>query len=460
MSRGIIKGKVTIMEYGILSCIPITVLITGALLTKRIAEMMILSSFIGAVLVYKDAFFSGYIQLMYGVLSNPSYQFVLIILMGFGGMIKLFQNSGALLGFGNVMSKYAEGPKKPLIVAWIMAFIVFVDDYLSTLAVSFSMREITDRNNIPREHLAYQVNAMAGCLCVLIPFSSWTAFTVGLISEQGLTYTDYVKALPFMLYPIITVVLCLLLAVGAIPKIGRLRRSYNRVNQGGSVIFKEKTGTTIVSIEMPEDCRATSSLNVFVPIGIMIIVVLMFDNDLVHGILAAIAVQAILYLTQKIMTLTEFMNSFFEGAKSMANMAIIVFFAFILSAANTEMGFFEFLIGGIVKTVSPEMLPALIFVVVALATFATAGYWVMQVITIPIFIPLAIVMEVNPSIAVAAIISGVVFGCNFCFYSDTIFMTSAGTEVSNLRQIKVAAPYTLSAALLTAVGYVIIGFVF
>jgi tetracycline resistance efflux pump len=301
---------------------------------------------------------------------------------------------------------------------------------------------------------------MAGCLCVLIPFSSWTAFTVGLISEQGLTYTDYVKALPFMLYPIITVVLCLLLAVGAIPKIGLLRRSYNRVNQGGSVIFKEKTGTTIVSIEMPEDCRATSSLNVFVPIGIMIIVVLMFDNDLVHGILAAIAVQAILYLTQKIMTLTEFMNSFFEGAKSMANMAIIVFFAFILSAANTEMGFFEFLIGGIVKTVSPEMLPALIFVVVALATFATAGYWVMQVITIPIFIPLAIVMEVNPSIAVAAIISGVVFGCNFCFYSDTIFMTSAGTEVSNLRQIKVAAPYTLSAAVLTAVGYVIIGFVF
>ncbi len=448
------------MEYGILSCIPITVLITGALLTKRIAEMMILSSFIGAVLVYKGAFFSSYIQLMYGVLSNPSYQFVLIILMGFGGMIKLFQNSGALLGFGNVMSKYAEGPKKPLIVTWIMAFIVFVDDYLSTLAVSFSMREITDRNNIPREHLAYQVNAMAGCLCVLIPFSSWTAFTVGLISEQGLTYTDYVKALPFMLYPIITVVLCLLLAVGAIPKIGLLRRSYNRVNQGGSVIFKEKTGTTIVSIEMPEDCRATSSLNVFVPIGIMIIVVLMFDNDLVHGILAAIAVQAILYLTQKIMTLTEFMNSFFEGAKSMANMAIIVFFAFILSAANTEMGFFEFLIGGIVKTVSPEMLPALIFVVVALATFATAGYWVMQVITIPIFIPLAIVMEVNPSIAVAAIISGVVFGCNFCFYSDTIFMTSAGTEVSNLRQIKVAAPYTLSAALLTAVGYVIIGFVF
>ena len=198
------------MEYGILSCIPITVLIAGALLTRRIAEMMILSSFIGAVLVHKKLFFSGYIQMMYGVLSNPSYQFILILLTCFGGVIQLFQNSGALLGFGKVIFKYAEGPKKPLIVAWIMAFIMFMDDYLSTLAVSFSMREVTDQNNIPREHLAYQVNAMAGCLCVLIPFSSWTAFTVGLISEQGLTYADYVKALPFMLYPILTVALCLL----------------------------------------------------------------------------------------------------------------------------------------------------------------------------------------------------------------------------------------------------------
>ena len=88
----------------------------------------------------------------------------------------------------------------------------------------------------------------------------------------------------------------------------------------------------------------------------------MFDNDLIHGLIATIAVQAILYLSQRITTLSEFMSSFFGRAKSMANMAIIAFFAFMLSAANTEMGVFEFLIGGLVKTVSPQLLPALIFV--------------------------------------------------------------------------------------------------
>ena len=86
------------MEYGLIACIPMIVLIVGALVTKRIAEMMVLASFIAAILVYKEQFFTGYIELMYGVLSTRSYQFVLIVLMGFGGMIRLLQHSGAIVG--------------------------------------------------------------------------------------------------------------------------------------------------------------------------------------------------------------------------------------------------------------------------------------------------------------------------------------------------------------------------
>lgn len=446
------------MNYDVLACLPMAVLIIGALITKRIAEMMILSSFLAAVMLYKADFFTGYIDLMYGVLSNHSYQFVLIILLGFGGMIKLFQHSGALMGFRNMMSKYARGPRRPLIIGWLMAFTMFVDDYLSTLAISFSMREITDWNKIPREHLALQTNVMAGCLCVLIPFSSWTAFTIGLLSQHGLTFADYMKAIPFMFYPLAVAIICLLLAIGVIPKIGQLKASYGRVEAGGNVLEEEEAETSIIDIEIPEDEKATSSLNIMIPLVILIVVVLLFDNDLVHGIMAALVVQAILYLGQRIMTLTEFMNYFFEGAKSMASLAIIVCFAFMLSSANETLGFLELLIGGIGSTISPQLLPVLIFIVVGFAAFATAGYWTIQIIAIPIFIPLAISMGVDTSLAIAALMSGVVFGCNFCFYSDTVFMTYAGTGISNLRQIKVAVPYVLAGACVTAAGYLIAGF--
>lgn len=447
------------MMDAVLAFLPITVLMVGALITKRIAEMMVLSSVIGAVLVYKEDFFSGFIDMLYGALSNSSYQFVLIILIGFGGMIRLFQESGALMGFGRLVSRFASGPKKPLLVAWAMAFVMFVDDYLSTLAVSFSMKTITDKNRIPREHLAMQTNAMAACLCVLIPFSSWTAFTIGLLSEQGMDFGGYVKAIPYMFYPLAAVLMCFLVAVGALPKVGMLRESYSRVAGGGAVVPEEETGSSLVDMSTTGNQRESSALNAVLPIIIMIITVLLCDNDLIHGLVAAIAVQFIMYVGGRMMNVGEFVQNFFEGAKSMASLGIIICFAFMLSAANEKLGFFDYLIGGIGDTVPAGLLPALTFVVVAFATFATAAYWIMQVIAVPVFIPLAMAMGVEPSLVAAAIMSGVTLGCNCCFYADPVFMTSAGTGVSNMRIVRTTAPYAVLLAVLTAAGYVVVGLV-
>lgn len=447
------------MMDAVLAFLPITVLMVGALITKRIAEMMVLSSVIGAVLVYKEDFFSGFIDMLYGALSNSSYQFVLIILIGFGGMIRLFQESGALMGFGRLVSRFASGPKKPLLVAWAMAFVMFVDDYLSTLAVSFSMKTITDKNCIPREHLAMQTNAMAACLCVLIPFSSWTAFTIGLLSEQGMDFGGYVKAIPYMFYPLAAVLMCFLVAVGALPKVGMLRESYSRVAGGGAVVPEEETGSSLVDMSTTGNQRESSALNAVLPIIIMIITVLLCDNDLIHGLVAAIAVQFIMYVGGRLMNVGEFVQNFFEGAKSMASLGIIICFAFMLSEANEKLGFFDYLIGGIGNTVPAGLLPALTFVVVAFATFATAAYWIMQVIAVPVFIPLAMAMGVEPYLVAAAIMSGVTLGCNCCFYADPVFMTSAGTGVSNMCIVRTTAPYAVLLAVLTAAGYVVVGLV-
>ena len=123
-------------------------------------------------------------------------------------MIKLLQESGALSGFNDMASRLASGPRRPLLLAMLMSIIMFVDEYLSVLAVTFALKGTTDRNGIPREHLAFQANAVGCCLCVLVPFSSWVAFTVGLLSDFGLTFDDYISSIPFMFYPVL--MFCLL----------------------------------------------------------------------------------------------------------------------------------------------------------------------------------------------------------------------------------------------------------
>ncbi len=447
------------MDYGIISCIPIAVLIIGVLITKKMAEMIILASLVGAVLVHKGDFFSGFIGMMYGALSNPSYQFLLIILLGFGGMTKLFEKSGSLMGVGNALSKYADSPKKSMVVTWIVGIIMFVDDYLNVLATSFSMRTLTDRNGVPREHLAYGVNSMGACVCVLIPFTSWAAFAVGTISEQGLGFSDYLRSIPYMFFPWIAIIVCLLVAIGVIPKVGLIKKAYERVAAGGPVLLEEKAGASLVNIEVDENTKPTSPLNFVIPIVVLIAAVLIFDNDVIHGIIAALVVQAVMYIAQKIVTLEEFMGTLFEGISSMAPLAVIICFAYVLGSANDAMGFAPYLISIMTKAISPQLLPAFAFIVVALVAFAAASFWVLIIITVPIFIPLSVSMGVDPAIIVAGIMSGVAFGSKFCFYSDAVFMTSAGTGVSNMTQIKAVAPYVLGSAVLATLFYLVVGFV-
>lgn len=445
------------MDYGFISCLPIIVLIVGALITKRIMEMLLLATFTGVIILNRGSFLQGFVEVLYETFSSWSLQFVFIILFTFGGLIKLFQTSGAISGFGDILSKYASGPKKPLLLAWILGILMFVDDFLNVLTVGFSLRDLTDRNGIPREHLAMQAAAVASAMCCLVPFSSWAGFHVGLISEEGLGFIDYAKAIPFMFFPIIAVLCCLLLDIGVIGKFGALKESYKRVADGGSTI-PEAEGSGMLSMDTEDDVPATSAWNVAIPLLALIVGTLVFDCDLTYGCVIAIIVQMLLYLFQKIMTPVKYVDDFLDGAKSMFPLMVLVTFAFTLSNVNSKLGFFEYMIAKIGALVPGELLPAMTFLLVAAATFATAGYWSMQVISVPIFLPLAFALNVYPPVIVAAIMSGVSFGCCYCFYSDNIIMTAASTEVSNFRQTKVSTSYMVPCAVLAFLCYLAAGF--
>ena len=303
---------------------PLVFLILYALKTRKMADAMVLATLLAMVLLHRQHFLTGTIDAMYAALSNSSYQFALCVIIGFGGMITLFQESGALMGFRDLLLKIASGPKRTLVLAWLMSAIMFLDEYLSALTVTFSMREITDKNRIPREHLALQANIIACCLCVAVPFSSWTAFSVGLISAHGLGFSDYVRAIPYMFYPLGMLLLCLLLAVGAFPKLGGLKRAYQRVQSGGLAFERDDATEKLVDIPDVDESCVSSAWNAIVPLAVLVGGTIAYGNDLVHGMIMAIIAQFLLYIPQKIMTVGKFFEHFFNGAKGMTTLAIVV----------------------------------------------------------------------------------------------------------------------------------------
>ena len=446
------------MIDNIIAFVPLAFLIATALITKKMAESMISAALLAVVIYYKQHCITGLVDTLYDTLSNPSFQFIIIIVILFGGVNSLLQESGALIGFGNSVSKFADGPRKPLVLSWLMAVAMFVDDFMAIMTATVTMKGTTDRNRIPREHTAFTINTVACSAPLVIPFSSWTAFTMGLLAQYDMGYDTYVSAVPYMFYPIIMIVVPLLLAVGALPKVGPLKTSYKRVEDGGPLCVKEQKGASIIDIEIKEDGEEAHALYAIIPILFIIIGVFLFDKNLIYGLILGLAAQFVLYVILGKMDISGFFEFFFDGAKSMLTLIIIVCFGFSLSSINQKLGLFDILIGGIGRGFPVWLIPVIVFVVVGFTVFATAGCWVMQVIAMPIFVPLGAAIGCPMSYILAAMMSGTSLGYATCFYADALFLTSAGTGVSNIRIVQTSLPYALPVAAVTTACYLILGF--
>lgn len=445
------------MINGLLAGIPILILVAGVLITKRMTEPLILSSIIAVIMCDGTGALMSYADKMHIVLSSSSFQLLMIVSLGFSGMIALLEKSGAMTGFGKTMERFSRTRHKTLILTWLLGGIVFVDDYLNALAVAASMRSIADRQKIPREHLAYTINCMGACVCVMIPVSSWSAFAIGCLAEQGLGADTYFKSITYMFYPICAIVICLLTAAGIFPKLGDLKRAYRRIKDGGKVTAENwNPGKEINSGEI----QPSSPLNFLLPMAALIIGMLGFGNNITIGLLLSVACMFVLYVPSKRMKIREFFDVFFNGAAGMTPMLMNIFMAFVMEQAVEEMGFTTTVIEIMTASIPAWLLPGIAFLSVALITFFAASFWALIVISFPIFLPMALQMGMNPALVTAAVMSGVALGSQACLYSDAIFMVAAGTEVPNEVQFKIVLPYVAIGAAAAEILFIIAGFIF
>ena len=318
------------------------------------------------------------------------------------------------------------------------------------------MSGITDSNKIPREHLALQVHLMACSLCMTIPLTSWTAFTIGLIGDYGMGFSDYLKAIPLMFYPVMSVVLCLL-ALGVFPKLGKLKNAYDRVDSGGPAFLEEEKETPLVDLGKPDASKNASPVCLLLPLLTMTGGTLYFDMNLAAGMLVTIVCQFVLYVFGKRMTISEFFQYFFDGAGSMLMINIVLFFGFILSDTNEKLGLFDAVIRLVSSSVPGAVIPVLTFLVVGFIVFASGTCWIVMLITMPIFIPLAAAAGASQILTLAALMSGVGAGYTLCFYADTVFMTTASTGVGNITIIQTILPYSIIMMILSGLGYLALG---
>ena len=166
------------------------------------------------------------------------------------------------------------------------------------------------------------------------------------------------------------------------------------------------------------------------------------ETSLIFATLITVMFMLVLYLPRKVITFKGFMDSFVEGFKMMIPAIGILIFAWSLKGMGDALeiaSFVENLVGS--NASASVLLPAILFLVAIFLSFSTGTSWRMMII------------------AVASVLSGAVCGDHVSPISDTTVMSSAGAQSNHINHVTTQMQYAVVVAVVSAIGYVIAGFV-
>ena len=455
--------------YGILTILPIVFVIIFSLKTKRTMLALLLGTVLSYIIVAGGGFLTAWTDAMYRAACDQEHIWVFLVCGLFGSLITLIGASHGTLAFARWLEKHCKNAKSTLLTTWILGILIFIDDYLNILTLSTCMKRVADKRKIPREALAYVIDSTGAPVCVLLPFSTWAIFFATLFyQEQGVAELGYGNALqtylhviPYIFYALFAVILVPLFILNMIPKLGGMKKAYSRVEQTGRV-YDEKD-TLLNEEDLKEEAeeeklpaKEGNLLDFVVPIGVLIAITLI-NGELLYAIIGALLVCLVLYVPRKKMDFSHFCDLTMHGFCNMIPTLGIIFAAFIMQQAMTDIGIAAFVIETLQPFLSAGIFPVVAFLATAALTFSTGSSWGIPAICIPILMPLGFSLGSAPLLVMAAIVSGATLGSHACFYSDATVLTSSCCKIENMEHAVTQLPYAATAAGLGAGGYLLFG---
>ena len=447
-------------DYGLISLVPVLVVIVSAIITKRALEPLILGTLVGFVILAKENFVVAYLDSLYGELGESSYYIIIFGL--FGIYIHLLEKANAISGFTKVGLRFARNKKKAGFLAWIMGLVFFLDNYFSILGAGISNREIADKNKMSREMFSFAINAVACCTCVLVPLSLWGVFMSGQIEmtlgiEMGTGLGEIVKSIPFMFFAWVLLVFVLLYQFRIIKPFGPMKKAEERAETTGAVLPEDLAAQSPANSD--EDEKPVNILNFIIPMASLIAVTLV-TQELTYGLIVGIVLCFILYIAQKLITAAEAFDAICKGFEEMFVVTALVISAFVLQNANDELGLAPFVVNSVVNVISAPLLPVIAFVLLMVLGFVTGSFWGMAAVCFPIMLPLAQALDANIYLTIGAVIAGCAAGSATCFYGDSVTLTCGLTKIRNIDYLRSALPMLIPPIVVTGIIYIAAGFIF
>ena len=450
--------------YGFYSLLPALLILFVAVITKKPLESIFAGIIAGLLLLDPTNIISGLGDLSMGVVMDETIAWIVLVCGMMGGLINMLERGGSVLSFGEMLAKRIKTKRGTMLTTCTLGIMVFIDDYLNSLAVSASMKNLTDRYKISREKLAFLVDSTAAPVCILVPVSTWAVYFAALLEENGATAEGngmslYIESIPYMVYGWVALLVVFLVAAGILGDFGAMKDAEKRA-QAGQPIPDGITQDGFDTSGMKKTAPIIGLLNFLMPMAVLVAASVYYEIDLLLGALVASMFTMVLYFWQRLLSFGQLVDSMLDGFKVMLHPIAVVCAGFMVKEVNDQLGMTPYIIDSLAPYLSKELLPALVFASMAAVVFATGSSWGVFVVSLPIVIPMAISLDMSMPLTVGALLSASAFGSHACFFSDSTVLSSQGSGCTPMQHALTQIPYALIGAVMAFISLLILGFVF
>ena len=455
-----------------------------ALITKEVYSSLVIGIIVGGA-IYAGGNFEGTLVHVVsdGFIANLSDSYnmgIIIFLVLLGALVAMMNKAGGSAAFGRWATAHIKSRVGAQLATIALGVLIFIDDYFNCLTVGSVMRPVTDSHKISRAKLSYIIDATAAPVCIIAPISSWAAAVAGFArsagAESGIKL--FIEAIPYNFYALLTIVMMIFLAVTGLDY-GPMKKHEKNAKENGD-LFTSGTAQAIEEMAVNEKGRVC---DLIVPIIILIVSCVIgmiysggffsgetfvnsFSNSdasvgLALGAFVSIIITVIFYLCRRVLSFKDLMESLPEGFKAMVPAIMILACAWTLKAMTDSLGakiFISQLVEGSAAGFQ-ALLPAIIFLIAVGLSFATGTSWGTFGILIPIVLSVFGAGEPITIVAISACMAGAVCGDHCSPISDTTIMASAGGQCDHLNHVSTQLPYAFTVAGVSAVSYIIAGFI-
>ena len=151
----------------------------------------------------------------------------------------------------------------------------------------------------------------------------------------------YISAIPFCFYPIIILLIVLLFSLGIMPKLGGMKKAYQRVAETGKVY---SDASRKYNHEDRAGYEEEGNIWDFVIPMAVLVAIAIITGDLLLAVVLSIACCALIYLPRKIIAVNEFFGIIVKGFADMLPTLTLLVLAFLLQKVTEQLNMTDYII--------------------------------------------------------------------------------------------------------------------